>query len=52
MFANKSISRMFSVLFIIMTLLALSASSTPVVQATTTQMDAGWGRMPLYFIAN
>jgi hypothetical protein len=39
-------------LVILVTLLALSASSIPTTQATMMQMDADWGRMPLYFVAN
>ena len=39
-------------LAVLFTLLALSAQPLPTAQATTPQMDAHWGEMPLYFIAN
>jgi hypothetical protein len=39
-------------LAVLLALLTLSTPSIPTVRATTTRMDAHWGEMPLYFIAN
>ena len=50
--AKGSRSRLKQGPLLLAVLLTLSTPSMPTVPATTTRLDAHWGEMPLYFIAN